>query len=1019
MVKIIQPSMAGGEVSPAVSARIDLSKRAVAVQLAENFIPTFTGALRSRPGQQFVARAKPGSDTYRIIEFEFNSTQTFVLELGNQYMRFHALGAQILDSANIKTITGATQADPVVVTSTAHGLSNGDEVYIAGVGGMTQLNGRNFLIANVAANTFELRDLNGTDVDGTSYGAYTSGGTATPPYEIATPWADDDLFDLGYAQSGDVLTICHPDYQPRELRRIDNDTWELELLTFVPDHPEPENIAASTATAPASTGSITGATQANPVVVTSGSHGLTTGDRVYIEGVVGMTELNNFLYTVTVLSANTFELAYIDGVDVDGTGFTAYSSGGTWFEAPRPRTYAITAVNADDEEESLRGLSSRSITITGITQADPAVVTTSEGHGLNNLDEIEISGAVGMTELNGERFEIINIDATSFSLKRLDGSDVDSTGFTAYASGGVAKPMFFTVFTSADTEWDNVISWDVVANTQNYNIYATDNFGVFGFVGATTKNVFDDKNIEPDYSVTPPRLFNPFDTFIDGGVNLQPSTVGYFQQRRVFANSNRFPNRFWMSQIGHFSNLSRAIPPLDDDSIVASIAARRINEIRHILPLSDLAMLTSGGEYRVFAQEGVITPTTVNLRPQSYYGSTKVRPIVAGEAGLFVTPGQFIRDLKYQFAEDKLVGRDLTVLARHLFRYNTIIDWDFAPAPDAIAFIVRNDGMGLFLTYMPEQEVQAFSRATTRGKYLSTCVVAENERDVVYMAVRRVINGNTVVFIERQADGDYESVQDAFCVDAGLTLDAPITITGMTAADPVVVTAPSHGLSNGDTVDISGVFEVADTNTGEQLSADYNGLTFTVANVTTNTFELQNAGSDYDGSAFAAYSSGGVVRKAVTTVSGLWHLEGAAVVAAANGYSVKGLTVTNGSITLPTPASRIHVGLPYTPRLLTLPLASYANSGETVRSKLMNINRLSVEVERTMGLWFGPDFDSMREAKFGLPARWGQELPMVTELINVTMKGDWSRDKQIAIEQRDPLPLTILGLIPDVAVGGN
>src|SRR6056297_1513414 len=187
MVKIIQPSMAGGEVSPAVSARIDLSKRAVAVQLAENFIPTFTGALRSRPGQQFVARAKPGSDTYRIIEFEFNSTQTFVLELGNQYMRFHALGAQILDSANIKTITGATQADPVVVTSTAHGLSNGDEVYIAGVGGMTQLNGRNFLIANVAANTFELRDLNGTDVDGTSYGAYTSGGTATPPYEIATP----------------------------------------------------------------------------------------------------------------------------------------------------------------------------------------------------------------------------------------------------------------------------------------------------------------------------------------------------------------------------------------------------------------------------------------------------------------------------------------------------------------------------------------------------------------------------------------------------------------------------------------------------------------------------------------------------------------------------------------------------------------------------------------------------------------------------------------------------------------
>ena len=94
MVKLIQPSMAGGEVSAPVGARVDLSKRAVAVELAENFFASFTGSMQSRPGQKFVAQCKPGAGQFRIIEFEFNDSQTFVLELGHQYMRFHSLGTR-------------------------------------------------------------------------------------------------------------------------------------------------------------------------------------------------------------------------------------------------------------------------------------------------------------------------------------------------------------------------------------------------------------------------------------------------------------------------------------------------------------------------------------------------------------------------------------------------------------------------------------------------------------------------------------------------------------------------------------------------------------------------------------------------------------------------------------------------------------------------------------------------------------------------------------------------------------
>lgn len=78
-------------------------------------------------------------------------------------------------SGGAKTITGATAAYPVVITSASHGLSAGDRVTIASVGGMTELNGNTYTIEYITTNTFALKG-----VDGSAFGAYTSGGTATP-----------------------------------------------------------------------------------------------------------------------------------------------------------------------------------------------------------------------------------------------------------------------------------------------------------------------------------------------------------------------------------------------------------------------------------------------------------------------------------------------------------------------------------------------------------------------------------------------------------------------------------------------------------------------------------------------------------------------------------------------------------------------------------------------------------------------------------------------------------------------
>jgi hypothetical protein len=96
-----------------------------------------------------------------------------------------------------------------------------------------------------------------------------------------------------------------------------------------------------------STGTITAATAANPVSITSSTHGLSTGDEVHIDSVVGMTELNDAVYTITKVDADTFTLD-----STDGSAYTAYSSAGTWTEIDGTQTgnrYYKTGVANDDD----------------------------------------------------------------------------------------------------------------------------------------------------------------------------------------------------------------------------------------------------------------------------------------------------------------------------------------------------------------------------------------------------------------------------------------------------------------------------------------------------------------------------------------------------------------------------------------------------------------------------------------------------------------------------------------------
>ncbi len=220
-----QTNFTAGELTPKLAGQVDFKKYSNGVETLENMQVFPQGGATRRPGTRFVAEVKNSANITRLIPFEFNVEQSYIMEFGDQYIRFYKDNGQITETA--KDITAITKANPAVVTSSSHGYSDGDHVWIASVVGMTEVNGRRFTVANKTTNTFELSGVNSTN-----YTTYSSGGTASKVYEISTNYTSAQVFDLQFAQSADIMYITHPLHEPAILSRTGHTNWTLADAVF-------------------------------------------------------------------------------------------------------------------------------------------------------------------------------------------------------------------------------------------------------------------------------------------------------------------------------------------------------------------------------------------------------------------------------------------------------------------------------------------------------------------------------------------------------------------------------------------------------------------------------------------------------------------------------------------------------------------------------------------------------------------------------------------------------------------
>lgn len=725
---------------------------------------------------------------------------------------------------------------------------------------------------------------------------------------------------------------------------------------------------------------VTGVTRANPgVVTTAAPHGLSTGDAVWLEGLSGMAEPNRRRFTVTVLGDSTFSIG------IDTSGYGAWTSGGT-----AARLYTIDTPYPVADLPLLKFVQSAdTMTLTHPSHAPRNLTRT--GHTAWTLAAITYAPTQQpptalVSSSPGSGFDYV-VSAVS-----------EETGEESVAS----TPVSATTQTSK-------ITWTDAAGANSYNVYKGKN-GVYGFVGRAGAGAtgFTDTTVAPDTSDTPPEDKNPFDA-----TDKYPGCSTYHEGRQWYARTNTKPQTLYSSASAAFNNMNTSSPSKDSDAITRTIASREVNEIRFLLSLNVLLVWTSGAVWKAWsgAQADVMTPANCAVKPQSYEGVAQIPPIATESAALYVTAStRKVRDVAFDFASDTWAGRNVSILAGHLFEAHGIEEWAYARDPHGIVWCVRADGVLLAFTYLKEQEVYAWSRHVTDGAVESVATVQEGSETVLYLAVKRTVGGVTRRYVERMASRYFPDVQAAWCVDCGVRTDG----WNRDASRQLIIAGAAYDAGSTVTLTATGHAPFAASSVGAKyiLRSGQNQVTVTIvswssATEVTATLDIAPHGS-LQNTATADWAL------ASLTLGGLWHLEGRELAVLADGSVQPKATVLDGTITLPRASGTVLAGLPFVCDLETLNLEA---GQPTLQGRQKVVNEVVLRVQATRGLSAGPTVGRLVDIKERTSEQPGFPTALTTGDERVLVDPDWSTAGRVFVRQSNPLPATLLAIIPRLEAG--
>ena len=785
---------------------------------------------------------------------------------------------------------------------------------------------------------------------------------------------------------------------------------------------------------------ISGLTKANPGVVTATSHGFSNGDLVFISSVGGMTEVNNKYFKVANKGTNTFELQDVDGNNVNTSGFTTYTSGGTAARVVEIATpyatadlfsiqYAQTAdvmylVHPSYAPRKLSRTSHTNWTLTEVDLQDGPYLdenittTTLDSDGTTGSVTITASAVTGIN--GGDGFlstdvgRLIRIGhqasewagSTSFSvgdIRRNSGNVYECIkAGTSASSGGPSGEL--------DSIVDGSVSWKFIDDGGIHHGNAT--------ITAVNSTTEVDATVNKNFAAHTAETRWSLGAFSD--TTGFPSAVAFFEQRLFFAGTTEQPQTIFASRSGDFENFSPSA--LDDGAITVTIATDQVNSIRWLSPGQKMAIGTAGGEF-TFSSSGneeAVTPTNLRVLRQGTRGVHSTRPIRIDNRVLFIQFHQRkLRELAFDFASDSFVSPDLTILSENVSG-DGLVEMTFQQEPDSVIWAARDDGRLAGLTYLRDQEVVAWHEHVIGGNisssFNSASSVASNQ---ITISSHGYSTGDAVVYdaaggevVGGLTDGETYFV---FVVDSNtISLAASVAQSEIGAVITLTDASSASTQFLKQDAKVETVTSIPGTNEDELwmiVQRTVNGVTRRYVEVLTTKFDTFR-GSTKVGSVFVD-SSLTYNGTATSTLSGLDHLEAETVSILGDGSVHADRAVSSGAITSISPTvTRASVGLPYTSTLKTLRPEKGGDDG-SAQGRPKRVFETTFRFLDTLGAEYAPgtstSFDTVQFREGSTPMDISPALFSGDK--TVQFHGSWETEGQVQVRQTQPLPFELTSIV--------
>ena len=327
------------------------------------------------------------------------------------------------------------------------------------------------------------------------------------------------------------------------------------------------------------------------------------------------------------------------------------------------------------------------------------------------------------------------------------------------------------------------------------------------------------------------------------------------------------------------------------------------------------------------------------------------------------------------------------------------------------------------MTYVREQQVLAWTRNDFDGTVENVAVVPEGTEDAVYLVIKRTIDGSTKRYVERMTKRVIDDLEDLILVDSAHTYDGrntgstTMTLSGGTTWEYTETLTLTASVATFESGDVGNEIHLTGSD-GEVIRFEIKG--FTSSTVVTGTGH-KTIPTSLRTTATTTWT------EAISTVTGLWHLEGKNVsvfadkfvVASPNNASYTTVAVSDGSVTLDRPYGVIHIGLPFISDVETLDINTA--QGETLADKRKNVTAVSMHLEKTRGVWAGNQpptsdttdpLENLYELKVRESETYDDPVALFTGVEEIDIESRWNSSGRVFIRQVDPVPLTLLSVYP-------